>query len=132
MWLTPSRAAAQSLFAPIPAAETAPMSVITTCLASAIRLFLFLFHDVNGDGIDQYLDVLGVLKRPVHGNVDIELFFDRRQDHDDVDGLEIEAFDRCVRPHLVAVDHPFFDDHLDNVVDKLSFVLNFSLQDYPR
>jgi len=68
------------------------------------------------------------LQRAVHRDVDVELFLERREDHDDVDRLEVQALDRRVRRDLGAIDHPFGRDDIYDFVDEFFSILRIIRQ----
>src|ERR1700751_4062169 len=77
---------------------------------------------MSGDGVDQITDVFGLMKGAVHWNVDVEFLFDSSQNHHDINRLQIKTLNRCVQSRLFAVEHPFLDDDVDDVVSKFGMI----------
>src|SRR5208283_3730305 len=108
---------------PGPFAVRPPLTV-----AAVISGFLPFLDDQVGDRVDQAFDVLGLLQRAVHRDVDVEFFLERREDHDDVDRLEVQALDRRFRRDLGAIDHPFGGDDIYDFVDEFFSILRIIRQ----
>ncbi len=83
----------------------------------------FLFLDMVGDCVDQGPHIPRFLQGAIHGDVNVELFFQGGQDHHDINRFQVKALNCRIWRDLRAIDHPLGDYDIDNVGDEFLFIL---------